>query len=105
MIKKRFVHEFQDHSSEGSLSFIDECEPPARIKLEIDAKGNFWFSANREGWLHFAKIAAELGLGDYEDGYHFHMDENFRLSGGSPEFSFEVDNSLTAYERSPAADN
>lgn len=80
MITKRFVHEFVDHSSEGSLSFIDECPPSARIKLEIDDEGSFWFSANHAGWLHFAKIAAELGLGDYEDGFHFHKDENFRWS-------------------------
>ena len=93
MIKK-FVHEFTDHSSDGSLSFIDEPEPPARIKLEIEDEGGCWFSANREGWLHFARIAAEFGLGNYENGYHFHMDENFCGSTGPPEFTFEVNNEL-----------
>ena len=44
MNSKRFVHEFVDHSVEGSLSFINEPELPARIHLEIDDEGGFWFS-------------------------------------------------------------
>lgn len=96
MTNKRFIHEFIDHSADGSLSFIVEALPPARIKLDVDDEGGgFWFSANREGWLHFAKIAAELGVGNYENGYHFHVNENFKWSENPPDFTFEVNNELT----------
>jgi hypothetical protein len=39
-------------------------------------------------------VFAELGLGDYEDGYHFHKSQEFKPSGGPPELSIEVRNDL-----------
>jgi len=91
-MKKTFTYEFEDLSEDGMLSIETDAQPPVKIKLEIDEEGGFWLGANRDGWLHLAKICAELGLGNYPDGYHFHKDENFSWSTGSPEFTFEVYN-------------
>lgn len=90
----RFTHEFEDGSADGSLSIDTDASPPAKIQMSFDADGGFWMSANREGWLHLAKVAAELGLGKYEDGYHFHKNEKFSWSTGAPEFSFERNDAL-----------
>ena len=90
----KFTHEFEDDSSGGSLSIETDARPPAKIKLEVDAEGGVWVRANSEGWLHLARICAELGLGRYEHGYHFHMDEDFQWSTGAPEFTFMVDKEL-----------
>lgn len=89
-----FKHEFNDESDGGSLSFDTDAMPPARIKLEVDADGDVWIRANPEGWLHLARICAELGMGNYEHGYHFHKDQDFQWSTGAPEFTFMVDKEL-----------
>jgi len=91
-MKRKFTHEFEDCSQEGSLSFDSDPSPPVKIQMKVEEDGDFWVTANREGWLHLARICAELGLGDYEDGYHFHVDKNFAASLKPPEFSFLVDN-------------
>lgn len=90
----RFTHEFEDGSTDGMLSMDTDASSPAKIHMTVDAEGGFWMSANSEGWLHIARVAAELGLGKYEDGYHFHKDEEFSWSTGAPEFSFERNDSL-----------
>ena len=94
-MKKTFTYEFEDLGEEGSLSIDEEPTPSACIKLEIDDEQGFWLQANRAGWLHLAKICAELGLGSYEDGYHFHVDETFSWSSGPPEFTLMVNDKLT----------
>jgi hypothetical protein len=44
----------------------------ARIQIDVD-NGNVWLSANRSGWLHLARICAEMGLQTgFNPGYHFH---------------------------------
>jgi hypothetical protein len=90
MEKKKFIHEFDDCSQDGSLSFDTDAPPGAEIKMEIDEEGGFWLQANAQGWLHLAKVCAELGAGNYEDGYHLHKDTDFQWSTGAPEFTFVV---------------
>jgi hypothetical protein len=90
----RFAHEFEDGSPDGMLSIDTDASLPAKIRMSVDAGGGFWMSANREGWLHIARVAAELGLGKFENGYHFHKDESFSWSTGGPEFSFERSDAL-----------
>ena len=95
IMRKTFTYEFDDLSEDGMLSIETDVQLPAKIKLEIDEEGGFWLSANRHGWLHLAKVCAELGLGNYPNGYHFHPDKNFAWSTGPPEFTFEVNNELS----------
>jgi hypothetical protein len=90
----RFVHEFEDTSLDGSLSIDTDVAPPAKIRMEVDAEGGVWIRANRDGWLHLARVASELGLGTYESGYHFHKDGDFSMSMGAPEFTFSRDDTL-----------
>ena len=62
------------------------------VRINIETGDKIWISANKAGWLHLARICAELGTRDLEPGYHFH--QNFEFSGGGnpdgPEISFEV---------------
>ena len=92
MTKQReFVHSFEDKSDKGTLSLEVSPPTPAEIEFKVEKDGNIWVSANRAGWLHFARIAAELGLASYEPGYHFHIDRQFRRSSGAgPEVTFEI---------------
>ncbi len=94
MARLRFVHEFTDESAEGSLSINTDAEAPAKVRMEVDAEGGFLIRANSEGWLHLARVSAELGLGRFESGYHFHKDAEYQWSTGAPEFTFERDDSL-----------
>jgi hypothetical protein len=86
-----FVHAFEDLSSDGMLSLDLDPPPGAVIRIDLEEGGKVWLSANRTGWLHLARICAELGLAEYEPGFHFHRDPRFADSDGSgPEVSFEI---------------
>jgi hypothetical protein len=89
---KRFIHEFRDSADDGALSFDTDASGHLKIEFEVDEDGNVWVSANKAGWLHLAKVCAELGLGDYEPGYHFHKSLNFESSNptNEAEVSFGV---------------
>ena len=86
--RKSFIHEFQDESQDGCTSINTDAQLPAKIKLEVEDDGNFWLTANREGWLHLARVCAEMGLGDFKSGYHFHKNSTFQSSEAAPEYSF-----------------
>lgn len=87
-MKKTFSH-LVDDSGQGHIPFNTDAAPPARVRMKIDSDGNFWLSANRDGFLHLARVFAELGLRDFQAEYHFHKDESFKHpKGGVPEFTF-----------------
>jgi len=89
--RSEFVQLFEDLSSDGMLSL--DLDPPANAVILVDqeAGGKVWVSANSGGWLHLARICAELGLGKYEPGYHFHRSLQFGEGNETgPEISFEV---------------
>jgi hypothetical protein len=91
-----FTHEVRDihYQFDDADPFMFEAPPSARIHMEVEEDGNFWLSANSEGYLHLARVCAELGLRKLEDGYHVHMDADFDRSAGPPEFTFALDNSV-----------
>lgn len=85
-----FVHHFEDN--EGTLITVD-LDPPtgAIIRVELEEGNKVWLSANEDGWLHLARICAELGLAGFEVGHHFHRSFTFADSDGNgPEISFGV---------------
>jgi len=89
--QREFVHRFVDNSEEGTLSIDVLPDAPAEIEFKVESNGNIWISASRAGWLHLARVVAELGLASYEPGYHFHVDRQFRPSSGAgPEVTFEI---------------
>lgn len=89
--RKEFKHVFRDLSAKGMLSIETDTTGNQRIKIDLEKDGKIWLSANKAGWLHLAKICAELGMGDYEPGYHFHKSLDFKSGDGrEPEISFEI---------------
>jgi len=88
----KFVHQFEDGAENGVLSIDTDVTGTVRIQVEISDGDKIWLSANRAGWLHLARICAELGMVDYEPGYHFHKTFDFKASDGSgPEIRFGVE--------------
>ncbi len=86
----RFVHEFEDDPPLGEFDVELDPPPEARIRFDMDGE-DIWLSANRAGWLHLARICAEMGLhSEFQPGYHFHRSYDW---GDSPkpgqEISFE----------------
>lgn len=79
-MSRKFLYEFKESAGDGTLSFDTDAAVPQKIEFEVEQNGNVWVSANRAGWLHLAKVCAELGLGDYEPGYHFHKNLKFKSS-------------------------
>ena len=71
---------------ESPFEFYDP--PPESISMVLGEEG-FWLSATREGFLHLARVFAEMALRDLEPGYHFHVGSDFGSAAG-PEFSFEL---------------
>jgi hypothetical protein len=86
----QFVHAFDDETADGMLSVDLDLPDGAVIRVDLQDGGEVWLSANPAGWLHLARICAELGLGQYEPGFHFHRNLRFAWSDGKPEISFEV---------------
>ena len=76
--------------------FEFDAPPSAQIRMSIDPDEGFWLTANSDGFLHLARVFAEMGLRKLEDGHHFHQGVDFRGSAGPPEFSFELDNTAPA---------
>jgi hypothetical protein len=88
-MEKTFTHTVSD-SGEGHIPFTTDASSRQRIEMKVDANGNFWLSANREGYLHLARVFAEIALREFPSGFHFHKNANFRFRPEvpGPEFSF-----------------
>ena len=89
--QREFHYRFEDLSGVGMLT--TDLQPPrgAKIVINIEDGNRVWLSANPAGWLHLARIGAELGTSSYKLGFHFHRDFNFgETAGGGPEVTFEV---------------
>jgi hypothetical protein len=90
-MKHRFVHEFEDDPPLGDFEVALDGPPGARIRFDLEGR-DIWLSANREGWLHLARICAEMALhSQNKPGYHFHRTYDWNDSPGSEhEVSFEL---------------
>lgn len=95
-MQREFTHKFEDCSKDGggSLSIDHDVALPARIQMSMDSAAGFTLRANAGGWLHLARVCAEMGLGEYKSGFHIHVDEQFQDSTTPPEFTFVRDDSL-----------
>jgi hypothetical protein len=89
--KHRFVHEFEDDPPHGDFEVDLDPPPGARVQFRLDGS-DIWLSANRPGWLHLARICAEMGLHtESTNGYHFHRGYDWKPSGEpGHEVSFEL---------------
>ncbi len=69
----KFEHVFEEEPDYVGLS-PELLETPANAKIEFSiGDDGVWLSANSQGFLHLARIFAELGTRDFgEEGTHFH---------------------------------
>jgi hypothetical protein len=90
-MKHRFIHEFEDAPPLGDFDVDIDLPPGARLRIDVDQNG-IWVSGDRAGWLHLARIAAEMGMqSQLENGYHFHRSADWRESRTPvPEVTFEL---------------
>jgi len=85
-----FHHAVADQGPRRSLSFDAEAAREARIRIDENDEGQLRVQANRAGWLHLARVCAELGLGNFAPGFTLRLDYDFRWGAGSgPEIVLE----------------
>ena len=72
--KLRFEYEFEDQSSKSQISY--ECDEDEKISVALE-NGIPVIYANRKAYVLLAKICAKLGLSDYRDGFHIHLNGDF----------------------------
>lgn len=87
MTRKIFTHVLEN-PEKRHIVFDTDVPMPAKIHMKVDEGGTFWLMANREGFLHLARIFSEIGLRDLPNGYHFHKDDNFQHNINSEKFGF-----------------
>ena len=90
-MKHKFVHEFEDDPPHGD--FEVDLDAPAGTQIQFELEGeNIWLSADRAGWLHLARICAEMALhSGSKPGYHFHRSYDWKSSPvPGKEVSFEL---------------
>ena len=90
-MKHKFVHAFEDDPPLGDFEVGLDAPPGARIAFQLDGR-DIWLSANRAGWLHLARVCAEMGLHTRsQPGYHFHRTYDWKASPSrGKEVSFEL---------------
>jgi hypothetical protein len=86
-----FAHGFEDDPPRSDFDLDLDAPDGVRIKCDVN-DGEIWLSANRAGWLHLAKICAEMALhSQFKPGYHFHRTSDWKDSEGPKhEVSFEL---------------
>ena len=79
-MKHKFVHEFDDDPELSDFGMDLDAPEGALIKFELSGR-DIWLSANRAGWLHLARICAEMGShSTFSTGYHFHRTYDWKVS-------------------------
>src|SRR5712692_3123580 len=82
-MKHRFIHEFADDPPRGDFEVDLDVPTGASVRFNLDGQ-DIWLSANREGWLHLARICAEMALHtENKPGYHFHRTYDWKDSPAS----------------------
>jgi hypothetical protein len=89
----KFEHQFVEEPRYGQISDeLFETPPEAKIQFSIREDG-IWLWANSQGFLHLARVFAEFGMRDFEEGFHIHYPEWFEKSAGSKqEMTVAIDN-------------
>ena len=72
----KFEFEFEDLSPRNGITFdySDECEEEMRIVIE---NGVPVIYANKQAYMTLAKAFIKMACGNYSDGFHFHLHQNF----------------------------
>jgi hypothetical protein len=90
-MKHQFIHEFEDDPVQGDFDVDLDAPTGASIQFNLDGQ-DIWLSANRKGWIHLARICAEMAMHTKsKPGYHFHRSYDWKDGLGSGcEVTFEL---------------
>lgn len=81
-MKKTFSYEFEDESDRSRMSFEYDEEIEEKISVIVE-DGIPVIYGNKQAYLFLAKVFCKLSLGNYESGFHLHL--NMDLGGDEPE--------------------
>jgi hypothetical protein len=81
-VPKKFTFEFEDKSPRG-LTY--EVKESVRLRVDQLPEQGPMISGNAEGLLTLAKILVMIASGDYEDGFHLHIRQDFDTDAGKPD--------------------
>lgn len=85
-----FTHNCAADHTDLSLKVHSHLPPGAVLTFKVAGK-DVWVQANQAGFLHLARVCAELGmLPGFAKGTHFHRTLDWKWGSGSPEVTFEV---------------
>lgn len=73
---KKFEFEFEDESLKNRISFEYDDQVDEVITTSI-SNGVTTIYGNREAFMALAKTFAKIGLGEYKEGFHFHIGRDF----------------------------
>jgi hypothetical protein len=76
-MNSKFEFEFEDESLGNSISFEYSESTDEILSVSIDDSGVATIYGNREAFMVLAKTFAKLALGNYKEGFHFHLREDF----------------------------
>ena len=72
--KKTFEFSFDDLSENNAISY--EVDTDSRLSLDV-CNDNLIIYLNKNGALTLSKLLAQIALGEYESGFHIHLQEDF----------------------------
>ena len=73
---KKFEFEFEDLSSQNRMQFDYDEEVDEELKVVIE-NGMPVLYANKQGYIALAKTFVKMALGEYSDGFHIHLRQDF----------------------------
>jgi hypothetical protein len=75
-MKKTFSYDFEDESEKSRISFEYDEEIEEKLAVKVES-GVPVLYGNKQAFLLLAKTFSKLALGDYQDGFHVHLNTDF----------------------------
>ena len=75
-MNRKFKFEFEDQSSENSISFEYDDAVEEKMTIVVE-NGVPVMYANRQAFLSLAKTFVKIALCDYSDAFHIHLRKDF----------------------------
>jgi hypothetical protein len=75
-MKREFRFEFEDESKDHALTYEAAADDTDRLTTTVE-NGVPMLSANPSGLLVLARILIQMALGDYENGFHIHLQQGY----------------------------
>ncbi len=75
-MKKTFKYEFEDESKQATISYEYDEEVEEQLSVKIENECTVIYG-NKPAFLLLAKTFSKLAMGDYEEGFHLHINNDF----------------------------